>query len=96
MACGGGAGLAGPATYPGLPAYRFTVPLLAWALLTDPLIGLVACGYIRLIGRVTGHVASGRVAPAAPAVAFGVLALLGRKEAHDYHHPPADDSASHQ
>ena len=96
MACGGGAGLAGHATYPGLPAYRFTVPLPTWARLADPLIGLVACGYIRLIGWVTDHVASGRVALAASAVAFGVLALLGRKEAHDYRHPPADDAASHQ
>jgi hypothetical protein len=56
----------------------------------------VACGYVRLIGWVTDHVASGRVALGAPAVASGVLALLGGNEAHDYRHPPADDPAGHQ
>ena len=38
------------ATYLGVPSYRFTVPLLAWALLAGPVIGLIASGYIRLIG----------------------------------------------
>ena len=38
------------ATYLGVPSYQFTVPLLVWALLAGPLIGLIASGYIRLIG----------------------------------------------
>ena len=69
--------LPGGVTYPGIPAYRFTMPLLVWALVAGPLIGLVASGYIRLIGWVTHHAATGRAAVLAPAGAFGVLALIG-------------------
>jgi chloride channel protein, CIC family len=65
------------ATYPGIPAYRFTVPLLVWALVAGPLIGLLASGYIRLIGWVTHHAATGRVAVFAPVAAFGILGLIG-------------------
>jgi hypothetical protein len=65
------------ATYPGVPSFRFTVPLLVWALLAGPLIGLVASGYIRLIGWVTHRAASGRAAVFAPAAAFGILGLIG-------------------
>ena len=65
------------ATYTGVPDYRFTAPLLAWALLAGPLIGLVASGYIRLIGWVSHHQARGRVAAVAPLVAFGILGLIG-------------------
>jgi chloride channel protein, CIC family len=65
------------ATYTDVPDYRFTAPLLAWALLAGPLIGLVASGYIRLIGWVSHHQARGRVAAVAPVVAFGVLGLIG-------------------
>jgi chloride channel protein, CIC family len=65
------------ATYPGVPSYQFTVPLLVWALLAGPLIGLVASGYIRLIGWVTHHAATGRAAIFAPIAAFGILGLIG-------------------
>ena len=65
------------ATYLGVPSFRFTVPLLAWALLAGPLIGLVASGYIRLIGWVTHHAAAGRAAVFAPVAAFGILGLIG-------------------
>jgi CIC family chloride channel protein len=65
------------ATYLGVPSYRFTVPLLAWALLAGPLIGLVASGYIRLIGWVTHHAVTGRAAVFAPMAAFGILGLIG-------------------
>jgi H+/Cl- antiporter ClcA len=81
------------ATYLDIPAYRFSVPLMVWSLLAGPLIGLVACGYIRLIGWVAHHQVSGRLAVAAPAAAFGVLALIsfrypqllgnGKDMAHD-------------
>jgi chloride channel protein, CIC family len=65
------------ATYLDVPEYRFTAPLLAWALLAGPLIGLVASGYIRLIGWVSHHQARGRVAAVAPVAAFGILGLIG-------------------
>jgi H+/Cl- antiporter ClcA len=81
------------ATYLDLPDYRFSVPLLVWALVAGPLIGLVAVGYIRLIGWITYHQVSGRAALAAPAVALGILALVafaypqllgnGKDMAHD-------------
>ena len=59
------------ATYLGVPSFRFTVPLLVWALLAGPLIGLVASGYIRLIGWVTHHAATGRAAIFAPVARSG-------------------------
>ena len=65
------------ATYADVPDYRFTMALLVWALLAGPLIGLVASGYIRLIGWVSHHQASGRVAIIAPVIAFGALGLVG-------------------
>jgi chloride channel protein, CIC family len=81
------------ATYLDVPAYRFTAPLMAWSLLAGPLIGLLATGYIRLIGWVTHHQISGRAVVAAPAAAFGALGLIafaypqllgnGKDVAHD-------------
>jgi len=65
------------ATYLGVPGYRFTAPLMVWALVAGPLIGLVASGYIRLIGWVTHHAATGRAAVFAPVGAFGILGLIG-------------------
>jgi chloride channel protein, CIC family len=65
------------ATYLGVPAYGFTMPLLIWALVAGPLIGLIASGYIRLIGWVTHHAATGRAAIVAPVAAFGILGLSG-------------------
>ena len=65
------------ATYPGVPSFQFTAPLLVWALLAGPLIGLAAAGYIRLIGWVTHHAATGRAAAFAPIAAFGILGLIG-------------------
>ncbi len=64
------------ATYMDIPGYRFTMPLLVWALLAGPAIGVVSCGYIRLIGWVSHHQARGRAALFAPAVAFGILGLV--------------------
>jgi CIC family chloride channel protein len=65
------------ATYLDVPGYHVTAALLAWALLAGPLIGVIASGYIRLIGWVSHHQASGRWALIAPVAAFGVLALVG-------------------
>jgi chloride channel protein, CIC family len=81
------------ATYLSVPGYRLTPALLAWALLAGPVIGLVACGYIRLIGWVSHHQATGRAVAVAPALALGVLGLValaypqllgnGKDMAHD-------------
>ncbi len=65
------------ATYPDIPAYRFSAPLLVWALLAGPVIGVVAAGDIRLIGWVSYYRITGRLALFAPVVAFGVLGLIG-------------------
>jgi CIC family chloride channel protein len=64
-------------TYLDVPSYHLTGPLLAWALVAGPLIGLVASGYVRLIGWVSHHQAKNKAAIIAPALAFGVLGLLG-------------------
>jgi H+/Cl- antiporter ClcA len=65
------------ATYLDVPGYHVTVPLLTWALLAGPLIGVIASGYIRLIGWVSHHQVSGRWALIAPVAAFGALAVIG-------------------
>ncbi len=64
------------ATYVEVPSYHFAAPLLIWALLAGPLIGLIASGYIRLIGWVSHHEATGRIALVAPVAAFGLLGLI--------------------
>ena len=65
------------ATYPGIPDYRFTGSLMAWALLAGPVIGLISAGYIRLIGWVSHHRARDTTALFAPVIAFGVLGVIG-------------------
>lgn len=65
------------ATYMGVPDYRFTATLLVWALLAGPVIGLIASGYIRLIGWVTHHAVTGRASIFAMVGAFGILGLIG-------------------
>jgi CIC family chloride channel protein len=64
-------------TYLDVPSYHFSAPLLAWALIAGPLIGLIASGYIRLIGWVSHHQARNKAAIIAPVLAFGVLGLIG-------------------
>jgi chloride channel protein, CIC family len=65
------------ATYLDIPPYRLTTTLMVCALLIGPVVGLLASGYIRLIGWVSFHRASGsRVIPAMFA-AFGALGLIG-------------------
>jgi CIC family chloride channel protein len=80
-------------TYLDVPDYRSSGALLAWALLAGPLIGLLACGYIRLMGWVSHHQLGGRAAAAGPVAAFGLLGLAalafpqllgnGKDMAHD-------------
>ena len=63
--------------YPGIPDYRFTWSVMTWALLAGPVIGLISAGYIRLIGWVSHHRARGTTALFAPAIAFGILGVIG-------------------
>jgi chloride channel protein, CIC family len=65
------------ATYIGIPDYRFSGSLMTWALLAGPVIGLISAGYIRLIGWVSHHRARGTQVLYAPALAFGVLGVIG-------------------
>jgi chloride channel protein, CIC family len=65
------------ATYIGIPDYRFSGSLMTWSLLAGPVIGLIAAGYIRLIGWVSYHRASGPRVLYAPLLAFGVLGVIG-------------------
>ncbi len=67
------------ATYLDIPAYVFRPNLLVWALIAGPIIGVFAAGYIRLVGLVSHHRVKGRLAIAAPLVAFGILGLIGIK-----------------
>ena len=65
------------ATYLGIPAYHLTGTLMTWAVIAGPLIGLGASGYIRLIGWVSHHRLSGRIAIVGPLVAFAILGVIG-------------------
>lgn len=65
------------ATYLDVPDYRFKTTIMLYALIIGPLIGLLASGYIRLIGWVSHHRLGGRVAIAGPLVAFTILGAIG-------------------
>ncbi len=65
------------ATYLNIPAYRFSGSIMAFSLVAGPVIGVVAAGYIRLMGWVSHHRVSGTPALVAPVVAFTVLGLIG-------------------
>ncbi len=67
------------ATYLDIPAYSYNNRLLVWALIVGPVIGLLASGYVRLVGFVSFHRVTGRKALVAPLIAFAVLALIGFK-----------------
>ena len=65
------------ATYVGVPDFRFSFSIMAWALLAGPVIGLFAVACIRMVGFASHYRARGRVAIAAPLVAFAVLGVIG-------------------
>ncbi|MGH3278706.1 MAG: chloride channel protein [Trebonia sp.] len=65
------------ATYVGIPRYELTWPLIVWALLAGPVIGLIAVVYIRLIGWVSHHAVSGRLMIPAMLAGFTVVGLIG-------------------
>jgi chloride channel protein, CIC family len=64
-------------TYLDIPQYHLTWPLMVWALLAGPVIGLIAVGYIRLTGWVSHHAVSGRRMIPAMFAAFTALGLVG-------------------
>jgi H+/Cl- antiporter ClcA len=67
------------ATYVDVPSFHFTTTLLVFAIVVGPFIGLFASGYIRLIGWVSHHRATGpRILFTMPA-ALLVLGLIGTK-----------------
>ena len=65
------------ATYVDIPAYHFTSSILVWALLAGPVIGAFASGYIRVVGWVSHHRASGRRILVSLPVVLGALGLIG-------------------
>src|SRR5579875_76290 len=64
-------------TYLGIPQYRLSWPLMAWALLAGPAIGLIAVAYIRLVGWVSHPAVGGRAMIPAMFAAFTALGLIG-------------------
>lgn len=63
------------ATYLDIPAYAFDIRLLVWAILLGPVAGVLAAGYIRVIGWVSHHQVRGVWTLGAPLFAFGLLAV---------------------
>lgn len=64
------------ATYVGIPDYPYDTRLLVWALLLGPVVGVLAAGYIRLIGWMSHHRITGWPSLFAPLGAFSVLAAI--------------------
>lgn len=64
-------------TYPDIPAYPFSAGEMIWSLTIGPLIGVLAVGFIRMIGWVSHHRPSGWRAMIAPLGAFLLLGVAG-------------------
>ncbi len=64
-------------TYAGVPAYHVSGQLVVFALVAGPLLGLVAVGFIRLIGLVSHHRARGLPSIPVMVAVFGAVGLLG-------------------
>ena len=83
LACAGVAtvtawlGLPDHATYVGVPQFSFDSRLLVWAVLLGPVVGVLAAGYVRLIGIVSHYRVSGRWMLVAPLIAFALLGVAG-------------------
>jgi CIC family chloride channel protein len=65
------------ATYLDVPKYHFSAPLMVFAVLVGPVLGVGAVVYIRLVAWISHHRVSGRWALGAPLVAFTLLGLIG-------------------
>jgi CIC family chloride channel protein len=63
------------ATYTDIPSFHSSPRIIVWALVAGPLIGILASGYVRLIGWVTHHRVRGPASLFAPLLAFGILGL---------------------
>ncbi len=83
LACSGVATLAAfvylpqEPTYLGIPDFPFHPRLLVWAVLLGPLAGVIAAGYVRIIGWLSHHRVTGAWLLVTPLLAFGVLAAVG-------------------
>jgi H+/Cl- antiporter ClcA len=64
-------------TYPGIPAYHLSVTLMVFSLVAGPITGLIASGYIRLIGWMTHFQLTGPMSIAAQIVVMGTLGVIG-------------------
>jgi H+/Cl- antiporter ClcA len=64
-------------TYLDVPPYSFHGAQVVWAVLAGPVVGLVAVGFIRLIGWMSHHRPTGWPSLVAPLGAFGALAAVG-------------------
>ena len=64
-------------TYLDIPDYPDSASLAVWSLPAGLVIGLFAAGFVRLIGWTGFLTVKGRPAIVAPAVAFGLLGLVG-------------------
>ncbi|HEY7931129.1 MAG TPA: chloride channel protein [Acidimicrobiales bacterium] len=65
------------ATYANIPAYHFSASLMTWSVLAGVVIGALAVGYVRLIGWVSYHRASGTNLLWAMPLAFVVVGVAG-------------------
>ncbi|WP_142281566.1 chloride channel protein [Mycobacterium kyorinense] len=64
------------AVYLNVPHYPYETRLLVWAAVVGPIVGLLAAGYIRVIGWISHHRINGWPAIFTPLAAFSVLALI--------------------
>jgi H+/Cl- antiporter ClcA len=65
------------AVYIGIPVYKFSGTLMAASIVLGILIGLFSTGYVRLLGWISHHRATGTRVIFAPLIAFTVLGLIG-------------------
>lgn len=63
-------------TYGDVPSYPVNVAHIAFAIVAGPVIGLIAAGYVRMIGWVSYHQLKGRWLLVGPATAFAVLGVV--------------------
>lgn len=65
------------ATYVNIPTYQVTASQMVWSILLGPVVGVIAVGYVRLIGWVSFHRVSGRLSAVGPLVGFSAVAVVG-------------------
>ena len=65
------------ATYVGLPDFRLSAPVLVWAIVAGPVLGLVSVAWVRLVGFVSHHRTTGAESIPASVVAFTLVGLMG-------------------